>query len=124
MDVQLSTDIVTEIRWTDTAWEHWKRAVEDAAHVGAYYGDAVGIHQREQLYRMIVNATFAAGPCRVMKDGDGFLIVTNYITMGLVWTPDSDQGMVKRFDRRGLESSIILPLPADWPRTGEWSLHS
>ena len=124
MQIELTTDIVTSIRWSDTAWEHWQQMLNACANVGAYYGETVATFQREQLLRCITQATLACGPCRVMKDGDGFLIVTDYITMGLVWSPDSDEGMLKRFKRRGIDADLVTPLDDTWPRTGEWSLHS
>ncbi len=113
----------TEITWTAAAWEQFKDVRQKFANLAAYYGDALAMEHGYQFFSTFERVTFAAGPVNVQADGSGFLITTPHITIGLVWTPDSDERMRQRLsDPIGL--AIGQPLDPSWPRTGTWSAHS
>lgn len=110
----------TEITWTDEAWDLFGEARNRARMMGAYYGDALYHEHMAELLSTFAQVTFAAGPVNVQRDGDGFYITTPHIVIGLVWSPDRDEEMLRRISPRGDFTEIA----SDWPRTGRWSAHS
>ena len=112
----------TEIQWTDDAWAHWKACNDHARNLRAHFGDGVGLEARAGLLSAFTDVTFAAGPVNIQKDGEGFYITTPHIVIGLVWTPDTDEQMLRKVGPHiGWNEITIDP---SWPRTGTWSAHS
>lgn len=112
----------TDITWTDDALKHFEDVRSSFELLRMYYGPALADEHEAEFLRTFVRVTFAAGPVRVAKDGDGFYITTPHIVIGLVWTPDTDDRLVARV----AESCGITPVAVDddFPRTGHWSAHS
>lgn len=110
----------TDITWTTAAWERFKEVGVHNAELRAYFGDAIADEHEAEFLRTFARVTFAAGPVNVQKDGDGFYITRPTIVIGLVWSPDSDETLLRRIGY----AHWTEPIPADWPRTGRWSAHS
>lgn len=112
----------TDITWTDAAWEAWKAKRAHCAEIGAYFGEPIAREHLHELQDRFIQTTFAAGPVNVQTDGDGFLISTPHIVIGLVWTPDTDEQRKRRLAGFGMHYDNENT--DDWPRTGRWSAHS
>lgn len=113
----------TSITWTDDAWEHYKACTARTAELTSHYGGATGYEYAANFHTQLQNVTFAAGPVHIGKDGEGFIISTRHIVIGLIWTPDTNGKMIDRLRANGvpLTRNEIWP---NWPRTGTWSAHS
>lgn len=112
----------TDITWTDTAWQAWKDRRDHCADIAAYFGEPFGREHLHELQDRFISVTFAAGPCNVQVDGDGFLISTPHIVIGLVWTPDDDAQRKQRLAGHGFHYDNENT--EGWPTTGHWSAHS
>jgi hypothetical protein len=120
-----TTEIHTDLTWTPEAWDQFQ-AIRDQAHkINANWGEGLGNRAHASIGHCLSHV-LASGPTRVSKafDYDGLLIVTPYITMGMVFHADSAEYM----------SALLLPgkhTPDEIracfsfaPPSGEWSLHS
>lgn len=114
--------MLTQIEWTDTAWKAWKAKREHCGLIESYFGEPIAREHLHELQDRFISVTFAAGPCTVQVDGDGFLIVTPHITIGLVWTPDDDEQRKRRLAGFGMH--YHNENTESWPATGRWSAHS
>lgn len=112
----------TDITWTDGAWARYQEVVSDCYRIGDYYGVELQQAHLCEFLGAIARLAFAAGPVNIQTDGDGFLLVQNQtgFVVGLVWTPDSDEAMLRRLRPAWRDETIR----SDWPRTGRWSAHS
>lgn len=114
----------TDITWTDSGWENYKDALRKFDLLRAYYGDTIADEHEAEFHRTFQRVTFAAGPVNIQADGHGFYIITfSGFVCGLVWTPDSDEMLLRRLGENWQQNAPD-PVPADWPRTGRWSAHS
>lgn len=118
----MQTHIHTDISWTEAAWERFKAVEVEFGRMAAYYGDQLAEQHQAEFLRTLSRVTFSAGQVEIHADGTGFLIFTPYITIGLVWTPDSDAKMTKRVEQA--TGITVVAFDDDWPRTGTWSAHS
>lgn len=111
------TEVHTDVTWTPEAWDQRAEMMKRVSIIEMSYGSAAGNHAYANIAQCFLHL-LSMGPTKVYKDHDGLLFVSPYITIGMVWFPDSDQKMAARI---GWPADEIRP---DWPRTGEWSLHS
>lgn len=116
------TEVHSDVTWTSEAWDQRATMMNNIYRVENYYGQGVENEMLRSVAQCFLTL-FSSGPTRAVKDGDGLLFFTPYITIGMVWSPDSDAAMKRRLARYGHHYTDD-EFRAEWPRTGEWSLHS
>lgn len=118
------TEIHTDLTWTPEAWDTFQDIRNKAYNIGQHWGQPLGDRAIASVGICIMQ-TLASGPSHVYRDSpDGLLIVTPYITMGMIFHRDSAEYM----------SALLLPnhyAPEEIeacfkiaPPSGEWQLHS
>lgn len=88
--------------------------------VTAHYGADVGNEMAASFAYAFARLHNFGGT--IYPDGPMGLICHGFMTVGMVFFEDSEERTLSKVEQR--HGGMLDHIDADWPRTGEWSLHS